>query len=156
MKNITTAQRAVVMRRLWDKGWHGGNRSKDSCFVAGTPAQSLAAACDLFAETDSADDWMHRCQHGPAAAVRYQTIKDLNTLVQECRGTTAGPVAVAFQRILLEADEPAQMWTGNFNPAQVDALIAVYPGKLTVESETLIKSTLFKLLNVLQTDAAVM
>ena len=156
MKHITTAQRAVVVRRLWDKGWHGGNRSKDPRFVVGTPEQSLAAACDLCAETDSADHWMHRCQHGPTAAVRCQTIEDLNVLVQECRGTTAGPVAVAFQRILLETDEPARMWTGNFNPAQVDALVAVYPGVLTDESETLIKSTLFKLLNVLQSGAAVM
>ena len=126
--------------------------------TAGTVAKTHVStlACDLCAETDSADHWMHRCQHGPTAAVRYQTIKDLDFLVQECRDTAAGPVVVAFQRILLETDKPARMWTGNFNTAQVDALVAVYPGVLSDQSETLIKATIVKLLNVLQTGAAVM
>ena len=62
-------------------------------------------------------------------------------------------MAVAFQQILLEMDEPALMWTGDFNSAQVGALVAVYPRVLTDQSETLIKSTLFTLINLLQTGA---
>ena len=53
-------------------------------------------------------------------------------------------------------DKPARMWTGNFNSAQLNALVPVYPEVLNDESATMFKTTMVKLLNVLETDAALM
>ena len=36
MAKLTVAQRALAVRRIWDKGWHGGNRCKDPRYLPDT------------------------------------------------------------------------------------------------------------------------
>jgi hypothetical protein len=107
MEKLTVAQRAVVVRRIWDKGWHGGNRCKDPRYIPGTEVHTLAQACDFCGEPDSADHWLHQCQHGPTDAVRQQVLTDIREQVALQQGTICGPIALAFHRLLLSGIEPA-------------------------------------------------
>ena len=45
MQDLTVAQCATITRRLWDKGWHGGNRCKDKRFKEGSEEYKMAQAC---------------------------------------------------------------------------------------------------------------
>ena len=59
LQHMTIGQRAVAVRRIWDKGWHGGNRCKDKRLIPGSKPYHDAEACDLCGEPDSANHWHH-------------------------------------------------------------------------------------------------
>ena len=156
LQHRTINQRAVDIRRLWDKGWHGGNRAKDERLKVGTPEHTNALACDLCSLPDSADHWMHQCQHGVAAAVRTKTLEDLDLIVQATKYTDVNKLATAFQTLLLTTDEPARIWTGNFNEVQRRTLEATMPGTLSDTRLTECKTLLISLLKSLHTGATLL
>jgi len=156
MEKLTVAQRAVVVRRIWDKGWHGGNRCKDPRYKPDTEEYMLAQACDFCGDPDSADHWMQHCQHGPSDAVRQQTLLDINEQVMLQKGTICGPIAQNFQHLLHGSTEPARMWTGNFNDEQCEALQRGTKLVLSTDEATAIKLMLKQFMKIIHTGASVL
>ena len=156
MEKLSVAQRAVVVRRIWDKGWHGGNRCKNPKYPVGTEMHTMAQACDFCGDPDSADHWMHQCQHGPTDAIRQQVLVDINEQVLLQRGTVCGPIALAFQHLLLAGDEPARMWTANFNEEQCAVLQRASKPVLSPDEATAIRLMFKQFTTIINTGAAVM
>ena len=156
LQHRTTAQRAVEVRRLWDKGWHGGNRAKDPRLTPGTIEHTSALSCDLCSLPDSADHWMHTCQHSASTAVRTAALQELQHIVTNTTPPLLHRLAAAFESLLLSTDEPARMWTGNFNAAQCTILTAALPGPLSDTAYTDVKTLLHSLLRPLHTAAAIL
>jgi hypothetical protein len=156
MEKLTVAQRAVVVRRIWDKGWHGGNRCKDPRYIPGTEVHTMAQACDFCGEPDSADHWMHHCQHGPTDAVRQQVLTDIGAQVALQHGTICGPIALAFQNLLHSSNEPARMWTGNYNTEQCTTLQQASKLILSVDETAAIKLMFKQFTTILNSGAAIM
>jgi hypothetical protein len=156
LQHRTTAQRAVEVRRLWDKGWHGGNRAKDPRLIPGSIEHTSALSCDLCSLPDSADHWMHTCQHSASTAVRTAALQELQLIVAGTTPSQLHRLATAFETLLLTTDEPARMWTGNFNTVQCSILTAALPGLLSDTAYTDIKTLFHNLLRPLHTAAAIL
>ena len=99
---------------------------------------------------------MHLCHHGPTSAIRQQVLVDINEQVLLQRGTICGPIALAFQHLLLAGDEPARMWTANFNDEQCAVLQRASKPVLSPDDTSAIKLMFKQFTTIINTGAAVM
>lgn len=94
--------RAFAMRIIWDKGYHGGNRSKGAAY---TQAQKdCLERCTVCAGVDSANHWIRECPnpvmvHSREASLqqRYQDIHCRRS-VQESGGSVNQGSSIGTRR----------------------------------------------------------
>ena len=115
--SFTTASTRV--RIIYDKGYHGGNRAKDS--KLSDEERSLARRCILCGQDDSQDHWLHFCTHSTLASLRQTILIELNSKVTAYRSlsTIHRQLSTAFKSLLMETDEPARIWTANWSHKQI-------------------------------------
>jgi hypothetical protein len=64
---------ASANRLIWDRGWHGGNKSKTICPTDQLPEEWIGCgACGL---PDSQNHWLRECQETTAKSIRCSTIE---------------------------------------------------------------------------------
>ena len=155
-QQMSTPKRAVYVRRLWDKGWHGGNRAKETTKELDPAALKLAAACTFCGEPDSADHWLHRCSHPPTVALRTSVLNDFYHKVKSLSSCPSSPIAVTLQFLLLQNLSPARIWTSNFSATQRTALCACLPNPLTDDLAVCVNTSMLSLAAILHTGASVL
>ena len=156
LQHMTIGQRAVAVRRIWDKGWHGGNRCKDKRLIPGSKPYHDSEACDLCGEPDSANHWHHRCLHGPSADIRTQVLAKFHDQVTSYSDTPFAALATALEHLLLTDSDPACIWTGNLNDHQLAPLLATLPLTLTDTEHNTASSLLTTLMTTLHDGAALL
>jgi hypothetical protein len=115
--SFTTASSRV--RIIYDKGYLGGNRAKDS--KLSDEERSLARRCILCGQDDSQDHWLHFCTHSTLASLRQTILTELNSKITAYRSlsTIHRQLSTAFKSLLMETDEPARIWTANWSHKQI-------------------------------------
>ena len=79
-------KKAYGHRLLYDKGWHGGNRSKSK--PPATHTEEEWAACGLCNMPDSQHHWIRECEHPATAAVRAIAMQKVEDILLELRQPT--------------------------------------------------------------------
>jgi hypothetical protein len=82
----TLKSKAYSYRLIYDKGWHGGNRSKANTPDALTREEWIA--CGLCGQPDSQHHWIRECQHPPTVVVRQAAERQVQDLLLELRQPT--------------------------------------------------------------------
>ena len=84
LPTVSIARRAKILRIVWDKHYHGDNRSKDTSL---TPAQrQFVQHCSYcYSTNDTQDHWIRLCtaqayqQYGPNSRLIYRSMPKANT-----------------------------------------------------------------------------
>ena len=111
---ISFSQRAGTLRTLWDKRWHGRNRSK----IRDLPprAKKELQACPYCdAPMDDEDHWIRRCQATPLPGMREIAISNATACIHACQGALGNEATSILQATLHHAISHPQghkIWSG--------------------------------------------
>jgi hypothetical protein len=111
---ISFSQRAGTMRTLWDKRWHGRNRSK----VKDLPPRAkkeLQACAHCDAPMDDEDHWIRKCMAGPLQGMRELAITNATACIHACQRALGNEATSVLQATLHHAISHPQghkIWTG--------------------------------------------
>ena len=111
---ISFSQRAGTMRTLWDKRWHGRNRSKIKDLPPRAKKELQACPyCD--APMDDEDHWIRKCPAVPLQGIRDTAIGIATTCIHTCQGALGNEASSVLQATLHHAISHPQghkIWTG--------------------------------------------
>ena len=111
---ISFSQRAGTMRTLWDKRWHGRNRSKIKDLPPRAKKELQACPyCD--APMDDEDHWIRKCTALPLQGIREIAIGNATACIHACQGALGNEAASVLQATLHHAIAHPQghkIWTG--------------------------------------------
>jgi Fe-S-cluster-containing hydrogenase component 2 len=79
---------AHTARIIWDKHWHGGNRSKQANLT--DQERDRACKCHMCGEPDSQHHCFRRCQHSNVKAVRLETTRTLQDYEKDKQNNESG------------------------------------------------------------------
>ena len=138
------------IRIIYDKGYHGGNRAKNTSI---TPAErEIARTCRLCQKPDSQDHWLQECDFGPLRRLRNDIMTSLNQQLLAYRDKSAlhRQLSIGFKHVLMTTQAPARIWTGNWSSEQIDLLTnLINPTLLEKLQKTTISSILQPLEKIL-------
>ena len=124
--------RAFAMRIIWDKGYHGGNRSKGAAY---TQAQKdCLERCTVCAGVDSANHWIRECPNPVMVHSREVCNKGIKTYIA---GVALKKVAAALTKVhqlALEGVDGHRIWTANWPSKCQQALLPYLTAACTVIS----------------------
>ena len=113
-RQISFSQRAGTIRTLWDKRWHGRNRSKIKDLP--TRAKKELQACPFCdAPMDDEDHWIRKCAAPPLQGIRELAISNAKSCIHACQGTLGYEVSSVLQATLHHAISHPQghkIWSG--------------------------------------------
>jgi hypothetical protein len=110
-----------LIRIIFDKGWHGGNRRKG--FPNGLE-QDLAGRCEICLRQDSQYHWLSECCYPEATAIREKVIGLLGAAVSNHfrdNERNLGRVGEFIMTGLLRADAK-RFWLGHWSETMVASL----------------------------------
>ena len=110
-----------LIRIIFDKGWHGGNRRKG--FPNGLE-QDLAGRCEICLRQDSQYHWLSECCYPEATAIREKVIGLLGAAVSNHfrdNERNLGRVGEFIMTGLLRADAK-RFWLGHWSDTMVASL----------------------------------
>ena len=70
-RKLRMGKLATMNRLLWDRGWHGGNRTKTTCPAGATEEEWIS--CGDCGQPDSQNHWIRECKADHIKAVRLVT-----------------------------------------------------------------------------------
>ena len=151
---ISFGQRAGTLRTLWDKRWHGRNRSK----IKDLPPRAMKElqACPYCdAPMDDEDHWIRKCQATPLPGMRDLAISNATACIQTCQGALGSEVTSVLQSTLHHAITHPQghkIWSGLWSKDLRQVVIAdshnnVGTSETTVRAATKQLITMCRILN---------
>ena len=130
---------STIIRLIYDKGYHGGNRAKNKSLS--TSDREQTRKCCLCQMPESQNHWLHECNHGPLRTLRASVFADLNRhlLVYREKSSLHRQLGTGFKHILMSTSEPARIWTGNWSLQQIQLLSSLIDPELlaTLQPNTL-------------------
>jgi len=112
LRTRSLRSRAFAIRIIWDKGMHGGNRSKGHAY---TPEQkTFLSICTACGHPDSADHWIRHCPHGLMQQHRKECLSAIQTYVDTVKLTAVADVLHHMVSLALNDEDGHRIWTANW------------------------------------------
>jgi len=97
---------------MWDKGMHGGNRSKGAQYTA--QQKEFLAKCTVCAAEDSADHWIRRCPHASMMQYRAECFDSVKNYITSIKTETAAKVLRKILALAVHDPLGYRIWTANW------------------------------------------
>jgi hypothetical protein len=112
--------RAAALRVIWDKGMHGGNRSKGDHYSLSQ--RSFLARCTVCGGHDSADHWIRRCPHEAMMQYRADCVTAINKFIGQVKIELVARVLRKVLKLAVEHTDGYRIWTANWPASCQDEL----------------------------------
>ena len=115
LKQTHSNSLSTKIRIIYDKGYHGGNRAKNTSITLAE--REIARTCRLCQKPDSQDHWLQECDFGPLRRLRNDIMTSLNQQLLAFRDKSAlhRQLSIGFKHVLMTTQDPARIWTGNWS-----------------------------------------
>jgi len=112
LAHLPLTNRAASLRIMWDKGMHGGNRSKGAQYTA--QQKEFLARCTVCATEDSADHWIRRCPHASMMQYRAECLDSVKNYITSIKTEAAAKVLRKILAIAVHDPLGYRVWTANW------------------------------------------
>ena len=122
LRKASSSAASTIIRLIYDKGYHGGNRAKNKSLSPEDRDQTRR--CLLCQKPETQNHWLHECNHGPLRTLRGEVFAELNRqlLLYREKSSLHRQLGTGFKHILMSTAEPARIWTGNWSSQQIGQL----------------------------------
>ena len=120
LPTVSIARRAKILRIVWDKHYHGDNRSKDTSL---TPAQrQFVQHCPYcYSTNDTQDHWIRLCTAPGLPAIRTKLKADLQEYAQS-QHPRIRPTVEHIVSQALDSPDGYKIWIGLWTPEARESL----------------------------------
>jgi hypothetical protein len=122
LQSASSTKASTITRIIYNKGYHGGNRAKDSKLQ---PEEKIRTGqCLLCPHQDSQNHWLHHCSNRVLTKIREDIFANINRHLTDNRtnGPLCNQLGLAFKHILITTPEPHRIWTANWSRDQIAQL----------------------------------
>ena len=122
LQSASSSKASTITRVIYNKGYHGGNRAKDSKLQP--EGKIRIGKCLLCQHQDSQDHWLHHCPNRVLTKIREDILTNINRHLTDNRskGPLSNQLGLAFKHILTTTSEPHRIWTANWSRDQIALL----------------------------------
>ena len=154
----SSGQYAHTARMIWDKHWHGRNRSKQRGLLP--DGQHAAAVCHMCDTPDSQHHCFRWCNHSNVRAIREETSSALRHY-EQMHSTRIPDETLADQQLKVglirgvihefhNCADAGRVWTGNWNSSMVTRVqTSIMADRLTETQCRALRSTLHELYDII-------
>jgi hypothetical protein len=112
LRQRTLRSRAFALRIIWDKGLHGGNRSKGHHHSP--PTYTFLSRCTVCAGVDSADHWIRHCPNEILRQHRSDCMQSITAYMGSVKITAVVRVLRKILELAVHDREGHRIWTANW------------------------------------------